>query len=98
MTQEKNWRKCIGIVVALVLTGMLTGCGENGEKTANAVALMKDLNYQGALTELDAAMEAGENQRLVERYRGIAYMGLTEYGQAAEAFLNSLAGSNGFVL
>lgn len=97
MTQEKNWRKCIDIVVALVLTGMLTGCGENGEKTANAVALMKDLNYQGALTELDAAMEAGENQRLVERYRGIAYMGLTEYGQAAEAFLNSLAGSNGFV-
>lgn len=97
MTQKKFWRKCIYLVLGLALAGMLTGCGKTGEKTASAVALIKDLDYQGALAELDAATEAGENRRLIDRYRGIAYMGLTDYEQAVNSFLDSLAGSNGFV-
>ena len=97
MSRDKLWRKCIYSAVALMLAGMLTGCGEAEERTANASQLIKGLDYQGALEELDAAQEAGENQRLIDRSRGIAYMGLTDYDRAVEAFLKSLAGSNGFV-
>ncbi len=97
MTQDIFWRKCIYSAVVLILAGVLVGCGEIEEKTANATQLIQSLDYQGALEELNAAEEAGENQRLIERSRGIAYMGLTDYEQAVEAFLKSLAGSNGFV-
>lgn len=88
-------RICAGM--CLVLLCLLTGCGGGGEKTTNAVQLIQSLDYEGALAELEAAEEAGENIRLIERSRGIAYMGLTDYGQAAEAFLRSLAYSNGFI-
>ena len=97
MTQEKTWKKYICGGMCLALLFLLTGCGGIGEKTANATQMIQNLDYEGALEELAAAEEAGENLRLIERSRGIAYMGLTDYGQAAEAFLRSLAHSNGFV-
>ena len=95
--KRKNYicRICAGMCFALLC--LLTGCGGIGEKTANATQLIQNLDYEGALAELEAAEEAGENKRLIERSRGIAYMGLTDYGQAAEAFLRSLAYSNGFI-
>lgn len=97
MAQGKKRKKCIGTAAGLVMLCLLTGCGGIGERTANATQKIQNLDYEGALAELAAAEEAGENMRLVERSRGIAYMGLTDYGQAAEAFLRSLAHSNGFV-
>lgn len=97
MTQSKSWKKYIYTGMCLVLLGLFTGCGGAGGRTANATKLIESLDYEGALVELAAAEEAGENQRLIERARGIAYMGLTDYGQAADAFLRSLAQSNGFV-
>lgn len=97
MTQWKIRKKCICTALCLVMLCLLTGCGGIGEKTANATQMIQNLDYEGALAELAAAEEAGENMRLIERSRGIAYMGLTDYGQAAEAFLRSLSHSNGFV-
>ena len=94
---RKNYRYRICAVMCLALLCLLTGCGGVGEKTANATQLIQNLDYEGALAELEAAEEAGENIRLIERSRGIAHMGLTDYGLAAEAFLRSLAYSNGFV-
>lgn len=82
---------------ALFLAVLLTGCGETGELLATATEKMEQLDYRGALTVLAQAEEEGENIRLVERSRGIAYMGLTEYASAIEAFKKSLAESNGFV-
>lgn len=95
--KRKNYicRICAGMCFALLC--LFTGCGGIGERTANATQLIQNLDYEGALAELEAAEEAGENKRLIERSRGIAYMGLTDYGQAAEAFLRSLAYSNGFI-
>ncbi|MGN0167270.1 MAG: tetratricopeptide repeat protein [Acetatifactor sp.] len=84
-------------VSAVCLMVMLTGCGETGERTTNATAMIQALDYQGALAELDAAEEAGENERLINRSRGIAYMGLTDYEQAVTAFEAALRGSNGLV-
>lgn len=97
MAQRKIREKCICTAAGFCILCLLTGCGGIGERTANATQMIQNLDYEGALEELAAAEEAGENLRLIERSRGIAYMGLTDYGQAAEAFLRSLAHSNGFV-
>lgn len=82
---------CMGMVLAL------GGCGGEGEKTQSAMGMIQELNYAEALEVLDTAQEEGENLRLVNRARGIAYMGLTDYGQAAACFEEALADSNGLV-
>lgn len=97
MTQKKMRKKYICAAACLLLAGSLTACAGTETKLSNATELIQSLDYQGALDELAAAEEAGENRRLIERSRGIAYMGLTDYDQAAEAFLRSLSYSNGFV-
>lgn len=93
--------RCAGRGLAAVLclgaALLLGGCGGEGEKTQNAMELIQNLDYQGALGQLDSAENEGENSRLVNRARGIAYMGLTEYEQAAVYFEASLAGSGGMV-
>ena len=81
----------------LLCVTMLAGCGESAEITAGAAGKITELDYQGAFSELDRAEAAGENMRLIERSRGIAYMGLTRYEEAIQCFLKSLSGSNGFV-
>ncbi len=97
MAWRRLWKKYICVAVCVALLPTLAACGGIEEKTANATKMIQNLDYEGALAELAAAEDAGENKRLIERSRGIAYMGLTDYGQAAEAFLRSLAHSNGFV-
>ena len=93
-----NWRKnYICIAAGALICVFLTGCGQVEEKTQNAMALIQALDYQGALDELDSAEESGENIRLIDRARGIAHMGLTEYDRAVEDFLSALSGSNGLV-
>ena len=81
--------------ICLVLA--LGGCGKTAEKTQKAMELIQALDYQGALTELEAAEEEGENLRLINRARGIAYMGLTDYKQAVSCFEEAISGSNGLV-
>lgn len=85
------------LAVGICLMGILAGCGETEEKIANATVMIQAMDYSGALAELDAAEEAGENERLINRSRGIAYMGLTDYEQAAAAFETALQGSNGLI-
>lgn len=84
-------------LAAVLLAAALTGCGGEGEKTQEAMQLIQALDYEGALAKLETAQESGENARLVSRARGIAYMGLTDYGQAAAFFEEALAGSDGWV-
>lgn len=91
---RKNY---ICLVMGALICVFLAGCGQVEEKTQNAMALIQALDYQGALEELDSAEESGENIRLINRARGIAHMGLTEYAQAVEDFLAALSGSNGLV-
>ena len=85
------------LAVGICLMGILAGCGETEERIANATVMIQAMDYSGALAELDAAEEAGENERLINRSRGIAYMGLTDYEQAAAAFETALQGSNGLI-
>lgn len=75
----------------------LGGCGGGGEKTQDAMLMIQNLDYEGALERLEGAEGEGENLRLINRARGIAYMGLTDYDQAAYFFEQALAGSDGLV-
>lgn len=80
-----------------MLVTALGGCGTSGERVQGAIELIRSLDYQGALEQLDSAESDGENIRLINRARGIAYMGLTDYEQAAACFEAALAESNGLV-
>ncbi len=92
------YRKKLTIaVLGGVIAVFLAGCGSATEKTEEAMQLVQDLDYAGALTVFDAAKEAGENERLVARGRGIAYMGLTQYEEAIRCFKEALASSSGLV-
>lgn len=97
MSHRIKRKKYISIAACFLAVAMLSGCGGAGERTQGAMQLIGSLDYQGALEQLDLAQESGENSRLVNRARGIAYMGLTDYEQAAACFEEALAGSNGLV-
>ena len=90
-------KKTLVMSVCAALMVTLAGCGRAGERTQGAMQLIQNLDYRGALEQLDLAEEGGENDRLVNRARGIACMGLTDYEQAAAYFEAALAGSNGVV-
>ena len=60
---------------------LLSGCGGN-ENITQGMQHIKDLNYQAALESFDLAKEAGENEKLIARGRGIAQMGLIQYEEA----------------
>lgn len=90
---RKRMCLALGILAALALAG----CGGEGEKTQSAMQLIQALDYEEALEQLDAAQEEGESLRFVNRARGIAYMGLTDYTQAALCFEAALADSSGLV-
>jgi len=80
-----------------MLAVILTGCGEKNEALQNAMALVQSLDYEGALTQFEEAENSGADIRLVNRGRGIAYMGLTDYEQAVACFQQALSSSSGLV-
>lgn len=51
-----------------------SGCGKVDTKTQEAMKLAESLEYTAALEVFDQAEAAGENERLIARGRGIAYM------------------------
>lgn len=73
---------------------LLTGCGSK-ENITQAMSKISELNYQEAVDLLVAAEEAGENEKLIDRGRGIAYMGMAQYEEAEKYFLEALNCSNG---
>lgn len=96
-------QKGMRFAVLLLMACMLAGCGCTNEETENGMQLLEKLDYRGALAAFEKE-EASEERpvsradmRLIERGRGIAYMGLTEYEQAISCFQEALAGSNGIV-
>ncbi|MBQ9143256.1 MAG: hypothetical protein IJX63_15925, partial [Lachnospiraceae bacterium] len=72
-------KKCERLMVIMAcgwLMLLLAGCGSK-ENITQAMAQISELNYQEALDLLTAAEEAGEDEKLIARGRGIAYMGMT---------------------
>lgn len=93
----KHRMKWVGILLSMAIAFSFCACGEVEKYTAEATKCIRDLDYPGALELLKLAEEAGENQRVVERSKGLAFMGLTEYEKAIEAFQKSLLYSNGIL-
>lgn len=84
---------------AALLGGLLFlgGCGKGGENTALGMEALKALDYQTAIENFDLARAAGESGKELARAEGIAYMGMTQYSQAAIFFLEALGYSDGWV-
>ena len=92
---RKNKQKAIILLIALTLS--LSGCGFF-HKTENIDAGMEAvmaLDYDGAILSFEAAKEAEEEPRELYRGLGLAYMGKTQYAEAAEAFETALSYSDG---
>ncbi len=75
---------------------LLSGCGST-ENIDQGMQHIQELNYQAALDSFDLAADSGENEKLIARGRGIAYMGLIQYENAETAFLEALQQSNGLI-
>ena len=89
--------KTVLTIAALSAAAMLTGCGASGENISQGMQSIQNLDYQSALDSFEKARAGGENERRIYRGMGIAYMGMTEYAQAAECFENALRLSGGVV-
>jgi tetratricopeptide (TPR) repeat protein len=83
-------------VLAGCVAVALCGCGD---KTDNAnmlagMGLVEQFDFQGALEDFDLALLNNEDLELTYRGRGLAYMGLGEYAEAQDAFLESIANAD----
>lgn len=90
----------IKIAAVLVLcTGLLAGCSGKpaNRNIAEGMEKIQRLDYSGALESFEAAKGAGENERLLYRGIGLAYMGMTDYAQAIENFNICLQLSDGMI-
>ena len=94
----KNSRKYIKVVILSVgiMVG-LCGCGTTNENVSAGMQAIKSLDYQSALTSFEEARNQGEDERLITRGMGIAYMGLTQYSQASACFEEALKRSSGLL-
>ena len=83
----------IHIACVLAACVLLGGCGagDTPSFTAQGMAAVQELEYEEALDFFARAGEEGEDRRLILRGMGLAYMGMTEYGQAAECLEEALA-------
>ena len=97
MRRIRLGKKWICGAVCVLLAGAFTGCGEKNEAFENAMALVQSLDYEEALAQFEEAENTGANGRLVNRGRGIAYMGLTDYDQAITCFQQALSASSGIL-
>lgn len=87
MKRNKMW----GALAAILLTGALAGCGSGtGENITQGMQLIEQMDYEGALKSFEAATVNKENMQLVYRGQGIAYMGMTDYENAAACLEKAL--------
>ena len=98
MTVMHRYIKCRIIAGLLVLAAVFTGCSSGGtEHTKVAFENIEKQSYEEALSEFLAAEEAKEDERLILRGRGIAYLGMGRYPEAIQSFEQSLALSDGIL-
>ena len=97
MIHERWKNRILALFLGICVMAVFAGCGDGGEYITKAMELIAAVDYQGALTQLDSAEENGENIRLINRARGIACMGLTDYQAAIQHFEQAIADSNGML-
>ena len=93
-------KKIISVLAAvLTVSFCAAGCGlvSKNENRAAGMAAIQALDYDSAIASFEAAKEADENPRVLYRGEGLAYMGKTQYTDAAAAFETALSYSDGRV-
>ncbi len=90
-------RKVYILLAAAVFAACLTGCSlqSKNENLSAGMEAVAALDYDNALASFELARAAGEDERLICRGEGIAYLGKTMYDEAAAALEKSLALSDG---
>lgn len=92
--------RMISAVIPMILVCLaLTGCAgsDSSSLITQAFSQIEELEYRDALETFASARENGDDERLILRGEGIAYLGLGEYQNAIDALEGALAESNGFV-
>ncbi len=78
---------CIVFATALLACALLTGCGAAKEDNlSQELRWWSRWTHEGALTCFEAAALNKEDMRQVYRGQGLAYMGMTDYENAAASF------------
>lgn len=90
-------KKCILPFMAAAIMITLSACGASNDNITAGMSAIKSLDYQSALESFETAKKSGENERLIYRGMGIAYMGMTDYTQASVCFEEALRLSKGLV-
>ena len=94
----RGWKKnAVCLALVLLISVLTAGCGNKTEKIKEAMGLIENMDYQGALDALEEAADQKEDTRLIARGMGIAYLGLAKYDEAAECFQKALGKSNGLI-
>lgn len=90
-------RRMAAVWAAAALAVLLGGCSfiNSNQNITAGMESIAALNYDGALESFGLAREAGEDERLLYRGEGLAYMGKTQYEEAAAAFETALSLSDG---
>lgn len=98
MKAKHGWKRSGLFLVAMLLaSACIAGCGEKTDKVGEAMNLVGEMDYQGALVLFEEAAQNHEDNRLVARGKGIAYLGQTKYDEAIDCFLEALSESNGII-
>lgn len=96
-TLKKVGRRTVGMML-LSLMFVLCGCTKQEHVNIDkGMKLIEQLDYAGALESFEAAIVYEEDEQLLYRGMGLAYMGMSEYAQAAEYFLQSISYAQGNV-
>lgn len=85
-----------GLAIGVMLCLSLCGCGSDA-KVSEGMAAIGRMEYEAALDAFAQGMEDGENERLLLRGEGIAYLGLARYEEAVACLEACLQKSNGSV-
>lgn len=87
------------VCLAALLCSVLSGCSgkDSSSLITQAFSQIEELEYREALESFANARENGDDERLILRGEGIAYLGMGEYQKAIEALEGSLSRSDGFV-
>lgn len=88
----KRISSSILILVFMMATVVLTGCGKSGasEKLSQAMDDVISQEYDAALSMFDQAYKEGADAEQVFRGKGLAYMGKEDYQRAISSFEEAL--------
>ncbi len=95
MERMKNRMKLFTVGVLVAFSCMGCAAEEKTDFTSAGMTAVENLQYEEAITNFEAALTNGENERMLYRGMGIAYIGLTQYDEAIAYLEKALQLSGG---